>query len=117
VFYKQKQFDQAITHLTEALRLKPDSAKTVSRLGDALAEKGNFKQVTKYFQQAVDANELDVKNHSKLALALKFQGRYNEATEQLRTGIRIMSENGRKDDAAELQKHLKLIEDINMDNK
>ncbi len=117
VFYKQEKFDQAITHLTEALRLKPDSAKTVSRLGDALAEKGNFKQATKYFQQAVDMNPLDVKNHSKLALALKFQGRYDEAAGQLRTGIRIMSENGRKDDAAELQKHLKLIEDMNMDNK
>jgi arylsulfatase A-like enzyme/Flp pilus assembly protein TadD len=117
VSYKQEKFDQAITHLTEALRLRPDSAKTVRRIGDALAEKGNFKQATKYFQQAVDMNPLDVKNHSKLALALEFQGCYDEAVEQLRTGIRIMSENGRKDEAAELQKHLKLIEDTNLDNK
>jgi arylsulfatase A-like enzyme/Tfp pilus assembly protein PilF len=117
VFYKQEKFDRAITHLTEALRLKPDSAKTVRRLGDALAEKGNFKQATKYFQQAVDMNPSDAKNHSKLALALKFQGRYEQAAEQLRTGIRIMSESGREDDAAELQKHLELIEDTNIDNK
>ena len=62
-------------------------------------------------------NPLDVKNHLKLAFALKFQGRYDEAVEQLRTGIRIMSENGRKDDAAELQEYLKQIEDMSMDNK
>ncbi|MHC4911804.1 MAG: sulfatase-like hydrolase/transferase [Planctomycetota bacterium] len=117
VFYKQKKFDQAITHLTEALRLRPDSDKTVRRIGDALAEKGNFRQATKYFQQAVDMNPQDMENHSKLASALEFQGRYDEAAKQLRTGIRIMSENGRNDEAVELQKHLELIEDMSSDNK
>jgi len=111
VFYKQGKFDKAITHLTEALRLKPDSAKTVRRLGDTLAKKGDFRQATEYFRQAVEMNPYDMKNHSKLTLALVFQERYDEAVEQLRTGIRIMSGNGRKDDAAELQKYLKLVED------
>jgi tetratricopeptide (TPR) repeat protein len=102
---------------SEALRLKPDSAKTAFRLGDTLAKKGDFRQATEYFRQAVEMNPLDMKNHSKLALALVFQERYDEAVEQLRTGIRIMSGNGRKDDAAELQKYLKLIEDKSANKK
>jgi arylsulfatase A-like enzyme/Flp pilus assembly protein TadD len=111
VFYKQKKFDQAITHLTEALRLKRDSVKTVSRLGDAHAENGNFSEATKYFKQAVDMNPFDIKNHSNLARALALQKRYDEAIERLHTGIRIMLERDRKDDAAKLQEYLELITD------
>lgn len=113
-----KHLHQAVQGYQQDLAKKPGSIMIISRLGDAHAENGNFSEAAKYFQQAVDMNPFDLKNHSKLASALEFQGQYDEAAEQLRTGIRIMSKNGRKDDAAELQKHLnKLIEDMNTDNK
>ncbi len=110
VFYKQKKFDRAITHLTEALRLKPDSAKTISRLGDVHAENGNFSEATKYFQQAVNMDPFDVKNHSLLVKALAIQKRYDEATKQLHKGIRLMRDNGQKDDAVTLERLLELVE-------
>jgi arylsulfatase A-like enzyme/Tfp pilus assembly protein PilF len=110
VFYKQKKFDQAITHLTEALRLKRDSVKTISRLGDVHAENGNFSEATKYFQQAVNMDPFDVKNHSLLVKALAIQKRYDEATKQLHKGIRLMRDNGQKDDAVTLERLLELVE-------
>ncbi len=56
-------------------------------------------------------NPFDIENHSNLARALALQERYDEAIERLRTGIRIMLEWDRKDDAAELQEQIKLITD------
>jgi arylsulfatase A-like enzyme/Flp pilus assembly protein TadD len=110
VFYKQRKFDRAIGHLNEALRLKPDSVKTLSRLGDAYAEKGNFAQASNYFQQALGVNPSDGENRSKLARALLLQDRREEAIEQLKTGIGILQDQRRTDDAARLQEQLHVIE-------
>ena len=111
IFHIRQNYDQAITHLNHALKLEPDSAKTLSRLGDVHAQNGNLNLATDFFKKALDSDPLDMQNHSNLAQALALQGRYDEAIAQLRTGICIMLELGRKDDAAKLQDHLKLITD------
>jgi hypothetical protein len=49
-------------------------------------------------------------NHMTLVRALSLQERYEQAIEQLDEGIRFMSEHGRNEDAAMLQRLLRLVE-------
>jgi spermidine synthase/Flp pilus assembly protein TadD len=100
----------AIEGYRQDLAKYPDSVETVRRLGNILAENGNFSEATKYFQQAVNMDPFDVKNHSLLVKALAIQKRYDEATKQLHKGIRLMRDNGQKDDAVTLERLLELVE-------
>jgi len=105
-----KHLNQAVQGYQQDLAKEPGSITIISRLGDVHAEKGNFAEATKYFQQAVDMNPFDSENRSKLAQTLVFQERYDEAIEQLHKGIRMMLEQGREDDAAKLQERFQAIE-------
>ncbi|GAG29382.1 unnamed protein product, partial [marine sediment metagenome] len=48
--------------------------------------------------------------HSLLVKALAIQKRYDEATKQLHKGIRLMRDNGQKDDAVTLERLLESVE-------
>ena len=101
----------ALLLLGEDLAQKPDSAKIVSRLGNVLAEVGNFSEATKYFQLVVKLNPYDVNNHSTLAQALVIQERYDEAiTALLKKAVGFMLHIGEKETVVKLQKYLELIE-------
>ena len=104
--YMQK----AVQGYREDLAKSPDSAKIVSRLGNALVGVGNFSEATGYFQQAVNLNPYDTKNHSTLAQVLVIQERYDEALTGLKEAVSFMLRIGDKEAAAELQKHLELVE-------
>jgi len=101
---------KAIDGYREDLAKKPNSVKTVSRLGNALASVGDFDQATKYFQQAVDMNPNDVQNHSTLAQALVIQERYDEAIAGLKKAVTFMLRIGNEEDAVKLQEHLERVE-------
>ena len=101
---------KAVQGYREDLAKSPDSAKIVSRMGNALAGVGNFSEATGYFQQAVNLNPYDTKNHSTLAQALVIQERYDEALTGLKEAVSFMLRIGDKEAAAELQKHLELVE-------
>ncbi|MHC4593815.1 MAG: fused MFS/spermidine synthase [Planctomycetota bacterium] len=99
----------AIEGYRQDLAKYPDSVETVRRLGNILAENGNFSEATKYFQQAVNMDPFEVKNHSLLVKALLIQKRYDEATKQSHKGIRLMRDNGQKDDAVTLERLLESV--------
>jgi spermidine synthase/Flp pilus assembly protein TadD len=101
---------RAIQGYRQDLAKSPNSTKIAGRLGNALAEVGNFSQATEYFQQAVNLNPYDTGNHSTLAQALVFQERYDEAIAGLREAVSFMLRIGDKEAAAKLQKHLELVE-------
>ncbi len=101
---------KAIQGYREDLAKSPDSAKIASRLGNALAEAGNFNEATKCFQQAVNLNPYDIKNHSMLAQALVIQERYDEAIAGLKEAVSFMLHIGDKETAVKLQQHLELVE-------
>jgi tetratricopeptide (TPR) repeat protein/MFS family permease len=102
--------NKAIEGYREDLSKEPDSVETVRRLGNILAENGDFSEATKYFLQAVNMAPYDVENHSLLVKALVVQGRYDEAIEQLYKGVRLMRDNGQEDDAVTLERLLKSVE-------
>jgi tetratricopeptide (TPR) repeat protein len=101
---------KAIQGYREDLAKSPDSAQMASRLGNVLAEVGDFSEATKYFQQAVNLNPYDIKNHSMLAQTLEIQERYDEAIAGLKEAVSFMLYIGDKETAAKLQKHLELVE-------
>jgi spermidine synthase/Tfp pilus assembly protein PilF len=101
---------KAIEEYRRDLAGEPDSPQLIALLGNALAESGDFRQASDCFQKAVSMDPFDRKNRLMLAQALVIQGRYDEAVEQLRGGIRFMSEQGRQADADELNKYLQFIE-------
>ena len=104
--YLQKAIQQYRKELTK----RPDSTTLITRMGNALAENGNFTDATAYFQLAVDMNPYDIKNHTTLVDALVIQQRYDEAIQALKTAIDSMTQMGDKENAAKLQEHLELVE-------
>ena len=100
----------ALLLLGEDLAKSHGSVRIVSRLDSFLAEVGNFDKATKYFQQAVNLNPYDMKNHSTLAQVLMMQERYDEAIAGLKEAAGFMLRIGDKESAAKLQKQLELVE-------
>jgi tetratricopeptide (TPR) repeat protein len=114
---RQGDNEHAATYLQNAIRgyrqdfaKEPDSAKIAARLGNALATVGDFAEAAKYFQQAVNLDPLNIRNHSMLAQALSIQGRYDEAITELHKAIGFMSKIGNEEAAGQLKKLRELIE-------
>jgi tetratricopeptide (TPR) repeat protein len=101
---------RAIQEYYEDLRKRPDSVDSVSRLGNALAENGQFSEATKYFQIAVDMNPHHVTNHMTLVQALLVQERYDEAIAALKKAAASMSHIGDTEAAAKLKQYLEFVE-------
>lgn len=108
---------KAIQKYQEDLVRKPDTIEIIISLGNTLAEAGAFSEATKYFQQAVDINPLDVENWLLLTKVLLVQERYDEATKQLQKGIKSMLDNNRKESAVKLQKFLETVEPSQLKQK
>lgn len=106
----KEHFQKAIEGFKKELAKNPKSLETVIKLGNTLAETGDFKQATKYFQRAVNLNPYDAANHYALSKVLESQGRYDEAISALKKASGFMNHIGRKEDAAKLQKYLEFVE-------
>ena len=109
--------EEASTHLHKAvqgyqedLAVRPDSVKTVRRIGNAFAEIGNFTQAINYLQMAVYMNPYDIKNHTTLVDVLVNQKHYDEAITALKTAIDYMKQSGDKENAEKLQESIELVE-------
>ncbi|MFA5252335.1 MAG: fused MFS/spermidine synthase [Phycisphaerae bacterium] len=112
-----KQPEQSRVHLGKAiegfrkiLTKDPKSAQTLSRLGVALSEAGQFNEATEYLRQAADMNSLEVETHLALANALLMQQRYDEAVAALKKAIGSFSSTGDKEAVGKLQEYLWFIE-------
>jgi len=101
---------KAIEGYREDLSKDPNSTQIMVRLGNVLAEIGNFKEAAGYFQQAVNLEPYDVKNHSLLAQVLTIQGRYDEAVAGLKKAVTFMRYIGNEEAAVELQKYIDFVE-------
>ena len=101
---------KAIEGYRDDLARMPGSAKIANRLGNVLAEAGDFAEAVEYFRRAVKLNPYDVKNRSMLAQALVVQQRYDEAIEELNKARAFMLQNGNTAAALEFQRDIKRIE-------
>jgi tetratricopeptide (TPR) repeat protein len=92
----QREFDQAISHLSQALRSMPEGLDKQYNptdmhysLGQAFLHKGDSKQAEVYLSQAVllDPNRPEL--HYNLALALADQGKIDEALKHYSRAVRL----------------------------
>jgi tetratricopeptide (TPR) repeat protein len=81
----QRKFDQAITHLSEALRQMPhgislqySAANMNYALGTAYFSKGNFNKASAHLSEAIRLDPNNARFHYELAMALAAQGKINE---------------------------------------
>ena len=113
---KVGNFEKAKEHLNKAAELfhkglvkYPNSAKVYVRLGDALAENGNFKQASEAFAQAVALNPFDPAIRMKLVQSLEFQGRIDEAIVALQRGFQLASRNKQVETAMKFEKYIEYL--------
>lgn len=109
--------EEAKEHLNKAAELfhkglvkYPNSAKVYVRLGDALAENGNFKQASEAFAQAVALNPFNPAIRMKLVQSLEFQGQIDEAIVALQRGFQLMSRNKQVETAMKFKKYIEYLE-------
>ena len=109
--------EQALPHLKKAiegfrseLTASPRSIRLLSRLGNALAEAGDFKQAAETFEQALALDPGSLTGYDSLTKVLEVQGRYDEAIDVLQKGVEFMHQQGQQAAAAKLQRDLELLE-------
>jgi tetratricopeptide (TPR) repeat protein len=86
------QIDEAISHLREAVRLRPESGQSHSDLGTALAKLGRIPEALPEFQAAARLLPDNAIPHNNLANALADSGRLPEAMAEYQTALRLNPE-------------------------
>jgi tetratricopeptide (TPR) repeat protein len=76
--------DEALTHLREAARLKPQHAEVANNLGTALRASGHAMEALAQFRRATELKDGYVEAEFNLALALAESGATSEAKERYR---------------------------------
>jgi len=79
------QPEQALDHLQEALRLKPDHVGAAYNLGLTYSQLGQFEAAIDSYQQALDIQPQLPEAHNNLANLLRHQGELEQAVDHYRT--------------------------------
>ena len=88
------QFDEAMGHFLEALRVKPDFAEAHYNLGNALFILGRLGEAMTQYEKALEFRPDYAEAHYNLGLALEARGRLDDAVRVL--GPRRPSPTSRK---------------------
>jgi tetratricopeptide (TPR) repeat protein len=86
---KQERFNEAISHFSESLRIKPGQPLVHYNLGNALAKQGKLNEAIQHYSEAlrIDPNSADT--HNGLGAALYRQGKIEEAITHYSEALRI----------------------------
>ncbi len=87
---KQRQLDEAITRLQEAIRLAPTYAEAYNNLGTALALQGRLDDAIATLQQCLRLKPDYAKAHNDLGAAFGRQGRLDEAIAHLQKAVHLV---------------------------
>lgn len=79
--FNRGNVDVALTHFTEATRLRPDLAETQNNLGSAVLAQKDTKAAVRHFREALRLSPTIVAIQSNLANALVLDGQLEEARE------------------------------------
>ena len=106
----KEQLAKAVEWFRIELDENPDAVVTWEWLGDTLAIMGNFKEASAAFDRAKALEPANPSHYQKLAKALEFQRRYDEAIAVTRQHVKLMEEQGRRDLAAQLRQYVEFLE-------
>jgi len=85
----QRRVREAIQHLNEAVRIKPDYAEAQYNLGVVLMEEGRLQEAIGRFEQALRINPSYAKAHCDLGWALQQSGSIDEAIAEYHQALNI----------------------------
>jgi tetratricopeptide (TPR) repeat protein len=83
------KLDEAITHLSEALRIRPDFAEAHYNMGNILAQQGKLDEATVHFSNVLRIKPNYAEAHNNLGIALARQGKLNDAVDHFSEALRI----------------------------
>jgi tetratricopeptide (TPR) repeat protein len=85
---RQGEYQEAIVHSREALRIKPDSAEPHNNIGLALARLGKHQEAIAHWEEALRIKPDFADAHDNLGTALLNMGKYQEAVTHYREALR-----------------------------
>jgi len=86
------RLQEAISHYSESLRIKPDQVKPLYNLGHVLARQGRFDEAIIHYSQVLQIKPDYAEAHNNRGYALHRQGRLNEAITSYRKALQIKSD-------------------------
>ena len=86
---RKGKLEDAILHISQALRIKPNYAKAHSNLGVALERQGKIKQAMQHYYQALKINPGSAVAHYNIGVVLKGEGKMKEAVFHYLEALRL----------------------------
>jgi Flp pilus assembly protein TadD len=86
---EREDFDGAIRHCREALRIDPGHPEAPNHLATALAREGRLEEAFAVYRQALSIRPGDVTLHSNFGTVLGEQGQFAEAAAQFAEAVRL----------------------------
>jgi tetratricopeptide (TPR) repeat protein/MFS family permease len=106
----KEQLAQAVEWFRIELEENPCSVALWESLGDTSATLGDFKGASDAFDKAVALEPRNPSHYQKLARALEFQRRYEEAVAVVDKHMALMQEQGRRDLAGQLRQYMDMLQ-------
>ncbi len=88
-FVRQHNYEEALVHFSEALRLRPNFFEAHYRMADALASLGRLDEALVHYKDALDIRPEHASAHFKLANLFNKKGLPSEAIAHYREALRI----------------------------
>jgi len=106
----REQLNQAVKWFRIELEEDPGAAVVWDRLGDTLATLGDLKGASDAFAKVVALEPANPASYSKLARALEFQRRYDEALDAARKQMQLLRDSGQEEAAAQIRQYVEILE-------
>jgi tetratricopeptide (TPR) repeat protein/MFS family permease len=106
----KEQLAEAIKCFRVELEEDPIAVVRWEWLGDTSAALGDFKGASDAFDRAMALEPRNPSHYQKLARALEFQRRYDEAVAVVRKHVKLVQEQGRRDLATQLSQYIEVLE-------
>ena len=89
VFDQRGQFDKAIPHFEEALRIRPNDARGYCYLGALFTKQGQFQKALPYLEKALQINPGFADTHYNLGVVFEQQGQLDKAIPHFEKALEI----------------------------
>lgn len=95
-FLESGAYDKAVGAFSEALRIRPDSARARFEIGEAYAKKGDFNQAERWNKEALSVNPQYLRAYEGLSKVYEKQGKTGDAIKLMEKASEISPNNPRR---------------------